>query len=126
MPHAKVVLYSDKSDPISCDMRTAAAAAEEEEDEDVDESLTEPPLGKQMEPCEAIEADMPSFMPSHCTRFFPRSSSSGSSSPLAGSSTTITLFSADSGLAGVADDGTGRLQFARFQGRTPLSLSLLS
>ena len=97
-------------------MRTAAAAAEEDDDEDVDESLTEPPLGKQIEPCEAIEAEMPSFMPSHCTRFFPLSSSSGSSSPLAGSSTTITLFSADSGLAGVADDGTGRLQFARFQG----------
>ena len=50
----------------------AAAAAEEEED--VEESLMELCRGKQMLPCEAIDAEMPSFMPSHCTRFFPLSS----------------------------------------------------
>ena len=50
------------------------AAAEEGEEEEVEESLMELCRGKQMLPCEAMDAEMPSFMPSHCTRFFPLSS----------------------------------------------------
>ena len=50
------------------------AAAEEEEEEEEEAPLMELCRGKQMLPCEAIDAEMPSFMPSHCTRFFPLSS----------------------------------------------------